>query len=165
MHKMGLTPETLVAKVKSSQCNFDTSPASLQVLKTAGGGDNVILAMVEAPVGEPQPSLAAAPPDVASTSNPPSPTGTAGDQKDAAAKLQPGTYYWTGNGWAAMQPITMSGGGMKHVAKVFVPGLTPQMVWTFRASQAPIQIQGQNPLFCVKFSPVMAGKPYAPSQR
>jgi hypothetical protein len=49
MNKIGLPPEVLVAKVKSSQCNFDTSPASLQALKTAGVGDNVILAMVQAP--------------------------------------------------------------------------------------------------------------------
>ena len=49
MNKIGLPPEVLVAKVKSTQCNFDTSPASLQALKTAGVGDNVILAMVEAP--------------------------------------------------------------------------------------------------------------------
>jgi len=49
MHKVGLPPDILVAKVKSSQCNFDTSPASLQALKTAGVGDNVILAMVQAP--------------------------------------------------------------------------------------------------------------------
>ena len=59
----------------------------------------------------------------------------------------------------------MSGSGLKHVAKVFVPGLTPQMVWTFRDSQAPVQIEGQSPQFCVKFLPVMAGIPYAPSAR
>ena len=85
--------------------------------------------------------------------------------RSAAAKLEPGTYYWTGNGWAAMQSITMSGGGLKHEVKVFVPGLTPQMVWTFRDSQAPVQIQGETPLFCVKFLAVMAGTPYAPSAR
>src|ERR1700746_2424282 len=47
--KIGLPTEVLVAKIKSSQCNFDTSPASLQALKTAGVNDTVILAMVEAP--------------------------------------------------------------------------------------------------------------------
>ena len=52
MHKTGLPPEILVAKIKSSQCNFDTSPASLQALKTAGVGDNVILAMVQAPAAQ-----------------------------------------------------------------------------------------------------------------
>ena len=165
MSKIGLPTEVLVAKIKSSQCNFDTSPASLQALKSAGVNDTVILAMVEAPVGQPKPSAVAEQPDVANASNPPFPTGTPADQKDAAAKLEPGAYYWTGNEWAALQPITMSGGGPKHMAKAFVPGLTPQVVWTFRDSQAPVQIQGQSPLFCVKFSPVMAGTPYAPSAR
>ena len=64
-----------------------------------------------------------------------------------------------------MQPITMSGGGAKHVAKAFVPGLTPQVVWTFRDSEALVQIRGQNPLFCVKVWPVMAGTPYTSSAR
>src|SRR6201981_3728532 len=36
MNEMGLPPQILVAKIKSSQCNFDTSPASLQATKTAG---------------------------------------------------------------------------------------------------------------------------------
>jgi hypothetical protein len=35
MNRTGLPAEILVAKIKSSQCNFDTSPASLQALKTA----------------------------------------------------------------------------------------------------------------------------------
>jgi hypothetical protein len=77
MNKMGLPPQILVAKIKSSQCNFDTSPASLQALKMAGVGDNVILAMVEAPVGQPKPSGVSDPPDVANASNTPSPTTTA----------------------------------------------------------------------------------------
>jgi hypothetical protein len=51
MNKAGLPPAILVAKIKSSQCNFDTSPASLQALKAAGLGDTVILAMVEVPSG------------------------------------------------------------------------------------------------------------------
>jgi hypothetical protein len=54
MNKAGLPPEVLVAKIKSSECNFDTSPASLQALKAAGLGDSVILAMVEAPTGQPK---------------------------------------------------------------------------------------------------------------
>ena len=52
MNKIGLKPEILVAKIKSGQCNFDTSPASLQVLKNAGVNDSVILAMVQAPIGQ-----------------------------------------------------------------------------------------------------------------
>ena len=52
MNKAGLPSSVLVAKIKSSTCNFDTSPAQLQQLKAGGIADDVILAMVEAPVGE-----------------------------------------------------------------------------------------------------------------
>jgi hypothetical protein len=87
------------------------------------------------------------------------------DAKEAAAKLQPGTYYWTGASWTPMQQITMSGGGAKHTAKMFVPGLTPQIVWTFRDPKAPVQIKEAMPLFCVKFIAMQPGTPYAPSGR
>lgn len=85
--------------------------------------------------------------------------------KEAATKLQPGTYYWTGVSWTPMQQITMSGGGAKHTAKIFVPGLTPQMVWTFRDPQAPVQVKEVVPLFCFKFIAMPPGMPYAPSGR
>lgn len=85
--------------------------------------------------------------------------------KDAAAQLQPGAYYWTGAAWTPMQSITMSGGGSKHMAKMIVPGLTPQMVWTFRDSKAPVQVPDGRPLFCFKFIAMQPGTPYAPSGR
>jgi hypothetical protein len=85
--------------------------------------------------------------------------------KEAAAKLQPGTYVWNGTAWNPMQQINMAGGGLKHVGKMFVPGLTPQMVWTFRDPQAPVQVRESKPLFCYKFLAAMAGIPYAPSGR
>jgi len=81
MNKTGLPPEILVAKIKSSQCNFDTSPAALQALKSAGIADKVILAMVEAPVGEPKASGAAGPPSVADTSTHPTPANALSDGK------------------------------------------------------------------------------------
>lgn len=49
--KAGLSPEVLSAKIKSSACNFDTSPSALKDLKGAGVPDGVILAMVQAPIG------------------------------------------------------------------------------------------------------------------
>jgi hypothetical protein len=55
MYKIGLPPEVLVAKIKSSQCNFDTSPQQLQQLKSNGLSDSVILAMVLTPAGQPPP--------------------------------------------------------------------------------------------------------------
>ena len=47
LSKMGLSSKIVVAKINSSKCNFDTSAATLQVLKGAGLDDSVILAMVE----------------------------------------------------------------------------------------------------------------------
>lgn len=53
MSGAGLPTEVLIAKIKSSWCNFDTAPSALKSLKAAGVSDKVILAMVEAPVGQP----------------------------------------------------------------------------------------------------------------
>jgi hypothetical protein len=49
LHKAGLPEQVLVAKIRASQCDFDTSPAELSRLKSSGLADGVILAMVETP--------------------------------------------------------------------------------------------------------------------
>jgi hypothetical protein len=49
MLKAGLSPEIIVAKIKSSPTSFDTSAESLKALKESGTPDAVILAMVQAP--------------------------------------------------------------------------------------------------------------------
>lgn len=51
MVKAGLSSEVIIAKIKSSGCNFDTFPSVLQELKFRGVPNDVILAMVEAPHG------------------------------------------------------------------------------------------------------------------
>jgi hypothetical protein len=51
MLKAGLTADVVVAKIKSSQTDFDTSPFALAELKTANVPDEVILAMVKGPAG------------------------------------------------------------------------------------------------------------------
>ncbi len=102
-----------------------------------------------------------APVGLTQTQNP----DAAKDAKDAAAKLQPGTYYWSDGTWRSMERITMSGGGAKHVGKMFVPGLTPQIVYTYRGATAPVQVKEDKPLFCVKFIALPPGSPYAPSPR
>jgi hypothetical protein len=43
MNKIGLPPQILVAKIKSSQTDFNTSPAQLKELKAEGLPDAVIL--------------------------------------------------------------------------------------------------------------------------
>jgi hypothetical protein len=47
--KAGITADVLVEKIKTSPCDFDTSPDSLKALKAANVPDSVILAMVKAP--------------------------------------------------------------------------------------------------------------------
>jgi len=49
--KAGLTADIIVAKIKASRTNFDTSATALQELKAAEVPDAVILAMVQAPTG------------------------------------------------------------------------------------------------------------------
>jgi hypothetical protein len=44
-----LSADVILAKIQSSPCEFDTTPAALQKLKQAGVPDKVILAMVTAP--------------------------------------------------------------------------------------------------------------------
>ncbi|HEX7175495.1 MAG TPA: hypothetical protein VF240_09580 [Pyrinomonadaceae bacterium] len=44
-----LAPEVVVAKIKTSAADFDTSPEALKALRDAGAPDSVILAVVEAP--------------------------------------------------------------------------------------------------------------------
>jgi hypothetical protein len=70
--------------------------------------------------------------------------------------LPDGFYYKTPQGWQKLQPIAMSGGGLKHAGKMFVPGLTPQMVWTFRDAESPAQIADKRPTFCIKELPALA---------
>jgi hypothetical protein len=49
MQTTRLSPDVIVAKIKSSPASFDTSASGLQKLKRAGVPDKVILAMIEAP--------------------------------------------------------------------------------------------------------------------
>jgi hypothetical protein len=49
MRNQRVGADVIVAKIQSSPCDFDTSPASLQKLKQAGVPDKVIMAMVMAP--------------------------------------------------------------------------------------------------------------------
>lgn len=62
LFKAGLSADIITAKIRSSRTSFDTSPAALQELKTAGVPDAVILAMVQTPTG----AAASAPPEAAS---------------------------------------------------------------------------------------------------
>jgi cobalamin biosynthesis Co2+ chelatase CbiK len=49
MQAAGLSSEVIVEKIKTSACNFDTTPAALVELKKAGVAEPIILAMMRSP--------------------------------------------------------------------------------------------------------------------
>ena len=48
MHAVGLGAEVILAKIKASGCEFNTTPADLKKLKSAGISDDLIVAMIGA---------------------------------------------------------------------------------------------------------------------
>lgn len=52
MTKMGLSPEVIIAKIKSSKQAFDTSPAAMQQLKADGVADSVVISMMQSGLPE-----------------------------------------------------------------------------------------------------------------
>jgi hypothetical protein len=62
MIKAALEPGVIITKIKSSACNFETTPAALEKLKAGGVPDDVILAMINAPA-----TTATAAPDAAAS--------------------------------------------------------------------------------------------------
>ena len=124
LHRAGLPEQVIVAKIKSSQTNFDTSPLQLKELKAAGLADTVILAMVEAPAGQPKPSGVADPPDVANTSSSPSPTTVPSDGKTRVLVTDSQSWETRGgssaggnkSGWGASSWI--SGGARPQTAEI-----------------------------------------------
>lgn len=54
MSKAGLGQDVILAKIESSSCDFDTSPAALERLRAAGVPDAIILAMVKRPKSQVQ---------------------------------------------------------------------------------------------------------------
>jgi hypothetical protein len=122
MNKMGLSADILVAKIKSSPCDFDTSPAQLQQLKSSGLADEVILAMVQAPVGQPTTATPDAPtsPSAGSTA----PTSPPNDGKTRVFVTDSESWEMRGagsgggnkNGWGASS--SMSGGARPQTAEI-----------------------------------------------
>lgn len=66
--KTGLSPDIIVAKIRTSTCQFDTSTAALKGLKDSGVPDSVIVAMVD-PANKTAAATSAAPTADASSSD------------------------------------------------------------------------------------------------
>ena len=146
MVKAGLAESTIVLAIERSSCTFDTSPPALIELKNQGASPAVIEAM-----------LRAEEPPHAPSGQPSTTQGQVSDSKTGGAELlAEGAYYKGLKGWVKLEQIRMAGGGAKHMGKMFVPGLTPQFVWTFRGAEAPVQISEPKPTFYVKQALYMA---------
>ncbi len=147
-----LPESTIVLAIEQSQARFDTSPAALIELKKQGVPQAVMEAMLraasEGDAAKPAtdvPAVVLAP--------------ALSESSDGTDILADGTYYKSPSGWVKLGQLTMAGGGATHVGKMFVPGLTPQMVWTYRGAEAPVQIAERRPTFVVKQSPYVLNIP------
>jgi hypothetical protein len=143
MVKAGLAESTILLAIEQNPTAFDTSPTALVDLKNAGVPSTVIDGMLRSTPPSPAPTPTAAPPTATSES----------------LMLAEGTYYKGASGFVRIAPQMMGGGGATHVGKMFVPGLTPHMVFTFRGAEAPLQIGEKRPTFYFKQSPYMTNVP------
>lgn len=143
MVKGGLAESTILLAIEQNPTSFETAPMALVDLKNHGVPSAVIDAMLRSK-------------DAVSSSASPAPTEA---PKDSLSILAEGTYYKSPGGWVKMEPQMMTGGGATHMGKMFVPGLTPQMVFTFRGGEAPVQTNERKPIFYVKQSPYMTNIP------
>ncbi len=148
MIKAGLAESTILLAIEQNPSKFDTAPAALIDLKEQGVPPAIVEAMMRT----------GSPPSTNDEASAPRPL--VNDTKaNGAELLAEGTYYKGPTGWIRLEQITMAGGGAKHVGKMFVPGLTPQIVWTFRGASAELQIADRKPVFYVRQSPYMANVP------
>lgn len=140
--KAGVADSTIIVAIEHSTTNFDKSPAALVDLKSQGVSSAIIDTMLRSETNTPVPAPAR------------TPLGTS--PGDALAE---GMYYKSPTGLAKLQQLMMSGGGAAHVGKMFVPGLTPQIVWTYRGAEAPVRISERKPTFILKQSPYLTSAP------
>lgn len=154
MVKAGLAESTVLLAIEQSPSEFDTSPSALVELKSQGVSAAIMEAMMRAKDSRPVPSEHASAPAAPLT-----PQSSSEGKAAGVELLSEGVYFKAPTGWVKLEQISMAGGGATHVGKMFVPGLTPQVVWTFRGAEAPVQISQARPSFFVKQSPYLVSVP------
>jgi hypothetical protein len=152
MSGAGLPAEVLIAKIKSSACAFDTAPISLKNLKASGVPDKVILAMIEAPVGQPRTAAPVAAPTTPEASNsapqPSTPSSVPSDGKTRVLVTDSQSWETRGsssaggnrNGWGASS--SFSGGARPQTAEIIktLNQRCPQITVTSRLDKADFVI-------------------------
>lgn len=91
MVKAGLSPEIIIAKIRTGPCDFDTSPAALKDLKAENIPDDVILAMVGASA-KTKPTVAAEPEAKPAPSSEPAHLRVYRARRYAGSALAPSIY-------------------------------------------------------------------------
>jgi hypothetical protein len=108
MVKGGLSEAVVLARIRSSPANFDTSTNSLLALKKAGVSDKVIEAMVSAPKSAPAAAAAPAPAPAPSSGTAPPPSGSAAARSSAGAASatlpRDSIYHLNGAKYTELQP-------------------------------------------------------------
>jgi hypothetical protein len=119
----GLPEGVVVAKIKSSACEFDTTPKVLKELKASGLPDSVILVMVEAPSGQPKSTVVAEAPTATAVQTPDS-RNTSSDGKIRVLVTDSQSWEMRGgssaggnsNGWGASS--SFPGGARPQTAEI-----------------------------------------------
>jgi len=156
MVKGGLSEAVVLARIRSSPANFDTSTSSLLALKKAGVSDKVIEAMVTAPrSGAAAAAAPAAPtpaaPSAATSAPPPSVSAAARSSAGGAAATLPrdSIYHLNGAKYTELQPqvveIEMSHAVFSQKSEVVLGG-----------RRAEYRITDKQPQFYSYYAPTEA---------
>jgi len=156
MVKGGLSEAVVLARIRSSPANFDTSTTSLLALKKAGVSDKVIEAMVTAPrSGAAAAAAPAAPtpaaPSAATSAPPPSVSAAARSSAGGAAATLPrdSIYHLNGAKYTELQPqvveIEMSHAVFSQKSEVVLGG-----------RRAEYRITDKQPQFYSYYAPTEA---------
>lgn len=112
--KAGLAGSVVVSKIRSSKSNFDLSTDALIRLKTAGVGDDVVTAMLEAKSGRSSAGTSGA-----------AASGATGDPNDPTAKHSYGIYLYEERDGRKMTQLQPNVSAQNRTGGQFTAAITP----------------------------------------
>jgi hypothetical protein len=145
--KAGLANSIVIGKIRTSKTSFDMSTDALIKLKTAGVGDDVVGAMLEAKSGK---SISSAP---AANTNGSAAVGALGDPNDPMAKHNYGIYlYEEKEGVRKMTPLKPNVSAQNRTGGLFTSSLTygigkVKTKTNLPGRSADLQLQSMVPTF------------------
>ncbi|HMT08906.1 MAG TPA: hypothetical protein PKA82_12950 [Pyrinomonadaceae bacterium] len=157
--KMGLSESLIVAKIKRSICDCDTSTSALGKLKAAKVSDSIILAMIEASEAAPSRTVR------------PSPTTNSQETREQPAKpsvdttpdaglaalrqiAEPGIYIFENGKMTAIEASVFSGGKINPLLGTITYGIK-KTKWRakVRGKTANLTTSNSQPVFYFVFNP------------